>query len=61
MLTEFVTYATSATLLLPGSRKGEWAVTVAVSCNLSDGVILGVDTAVTLPGSIVVRIEEGLP
>jgi hypothetical protein len=48
-------------LEVEGSRKGEWAVTVAVSCNLSDGVILGVDTAVTLPGSIVVPIEEGLP
>jgi hypothetical protein len=24
-------------------------VTVAVSCNLSDGVILGVDSAVTVP------------
>ena len=25
-------------------------MSVAVSCNLSDGVILGVDSAVTLPG-----------
>lgn len=30
-------------------REGVFGVTVAVSCNLSDGVILGVDSAVSVP------------
>ena len=32
-------------------------MSVAVSCNLSDGVILGVDSAVTLPGVIADRVS----
>jgi len=31
--------------------EGRYDMTVAVSCNLSDGVILGVDSAITLSGS----------
>jgi hypothetical protein len=34
-------------------------VTVAVSCNPSDGVILGVDSAITLPaGASVIKVHE---
>ncbi len=50
MLTKIIAVDTLTSLQ---GQDGRCDMTVAVSCNLSDGVILGVDSAITLSGSLV--------